>query len=130
LPVENSASALAFFAFLRSFANTWGITIGSTILQNELPRRLPHEVAIQLPQGTDLTYALVPIIRTLPEPLRNQVRRAFAESLKTMWYAMIGISGLGLLSVGALKEVEMQEYKNEVYALKEEQVKENDVVGA
>jgi hypothetical protein len=130
LPVENAASALAFFAFLRSFANTWGITIGSTIIQNELPKRLPREVATQLPQGTDLTYALVPLIRSLPEPLRHEVRRAFADSLRTMWYVMIGVAGLGLLSVALLKEIKMGEHKDETYALKEEPTKESDAVGA
>ncbi|KAJ7636318.1 iron permease [Roridomyces roridus] len=41
LPTSRAASALALFTFTRAFAQTWGLTISSTILQNRLKTNLP-----------------------------------------------------------------------------------------
>jgi len=119
LPVKRTASALAFFTFIRSFANTWGITIGSTILQNELKKNLPVAFVSQFPSGTEIAYAAIPIIRTLPEPLKTQVQTAFADSLKVIWQTMIGVSGLGIISLLFLEEVPMKEFTDEAFGLSE-----------
>ncbi|KAF7362520.1 Iron permease [Mycena venus] len=97
LHVSKNAQALAFFVFLRNFSLVWGITIGGTILQNELHKRLPAEFIAQFPGGTEIAYSIIPVIRTLEEPLRGQVRDAFAQSLKVVWWATTGIAGLGFL---------------------------------
>ena len=65
LDVEHNASALAFFSFVRAFAQTWGITITSTILQNELKKKLPEAFLSQFPQGLEIAYAAIPIIKDL-----------------------------------------------------------------
>ena len=117
LPVEHTAAALAFFAFARSFAQTWGITIASTILQNELKKKLPDDFVSQFPQGLEIAYAAIPLINGLPEPLRFEVRRAFADSLKAIWQPMIGISGAGLLTVLMLREIPMPKVTDEKYGL-------------
>ena len=117
LDVSRSAAALAFFSFCRTFAQTWGITIAATILQNQLNSRLPAAFAAQFPAGVEIAYSAVPVIKTLEEPLRSEVRDAFAESLATIWKVMIGINGLGLLSVFLLKEVPMANYKDDTYGL-------------
>ncbi|GBE86270.1 Efflux pump FUS6 [Sparassis crispa] len=121
LPVERTASALAFFAFLRAFGQTWGITISSTILQNELKRNIPAAFASQFPQGSEIAYSAIPIIPTLPEPLRTEVRVAFASSMATVWKTMIGICGLGFLSVLLLKEIPMLKYTDGTYGLHEQE---------
>ncbi|KAI0701971.1 iron permease [Cytidiella melzeri] len=120
LPVSRNAAALAFFAFVRAFAQTWGITIAGTILQNELAKRLPAAFVSQFPGGSELAYAAIPVIVDLQDPLRTQVREAFAASLSLVWKVMIGISGAGLLSVLMLKEVPMNMEMNEKYGLHEE----------
>ena len=117
LPVERTASALAFFAFLRAFAQTWGIAISSTILQNELKRRLPPDFVALFPDGVEIAYAAIPTIKTLQEPLRGEVGAAFAGSMSIIWKTMIGISGLGLLTVTLLREVPMKEITDERYGL-------------
>ena len=66
-----------------------------------------------------LAYAIIPQISQLPEPLHDQVRNAFAESLKIIWQVMIGISGLGLLTVVLMKEVEMRMDVDSQWALEE-----------
>ena len=57
------------------------------------------------------------MIGTLQEPLRGQVRAAFAESLRVVWQTMIGVSGVGLLSVALMREVPMQKVVDETYGL-------------
>jgi hypothetical protein len=127
LPVSTNATALAFFTFIRSFANTWGITISGTVLQNELKTRLPSAFTSQFPGGVEIAFAAIPVVKTLPEPLKAEVQQAFADSLRVVWYVLIGIAGLGLLSVGLMKEVPMVAHKNEAYALKEDGTKQSDV---
>ncbi|KAH7105175.1 MFS multidrug transporter [Auriculariales sp. MPI-PUGE-AT-0066] len=85
LPVSANARALAFFNFCRSFGQSmqvWGIAIGAT---NELLHRLPEEFTAVLPTGIQVAYAVIPQIKTLPEPLQSAVRTAFAESVATIW---------------------------------------------
>ncbi|KAI0341063.1 iron permease [Trametopsis cervina] len=108
LPYSNNAQALAFFSFVRSFTQTLGIAIGGTILQNSLQKKLPPSFLSQLPPGTTAAYSAIPIIQSLPEPLRTEVRTAFADSLKLLWEIMIGISALGLATVPLMSEVTMR----------------------
>ncbi|TCD71946.1 hypothetical protein EIP91_000078 [Steccherinum ochraceum] len=117
LPIEDAASALAFLAFVRAFAQTWGITIASTVLQNELKSKLPKDFTSLFPQGLEIAYAAIPVIGTLSEPLRTDVRVAFAQSLSIVWKCMIGISGLGLISLTFLKEVKMASNMDDRFAL-------------
>ncbi|KAG6871699.1 hypothetical protein C0995_001181 [Termitomyces sp. Mi166 len=109
LPISRNAHALAFFAFCRSFAGVWGITVGGTILQNELANHLPAQFIASLPQSSiSIAYSAIPRIALLEEPLRTQVRAAFAEGLRVIWYVMIGVSGVGFLSSLLMANVPMQ----------------------
>lgn len=76
---------------------TFGITIGVTVLQNTLKKHLPSELLNTFPKGAEISYAIIPQIPSLPEPLRSEVRSAFAVSIRNIWYVAIGLSGLGLL---------------------------------
>ncbi|KAJ3871631.1 major facilitator superfamily domain-containing protein [Lentinula edodes] len=97
IPVSQSAPALAFFTFLRNFALIWGITIGGTVLQNQLTTRLPSAFLAEFPGGTQIAFEVIPSVRNLPQPLKDEVRHAFAASLQVLWNVLSGISGLGLL---------------------------------
>ena len=113
---------------MRAFAQTWGITISATILQNELKKKLPADFVAQFPGGVEIAYAAIPVIGGLPEPLRTAVRAAFADSMATIWKAMTGICALGLLSVLVLAEVPMPTHKDDKYGLQGEgQVVNGDV---
>jgi hypothetical protein len=86
-------------------------------LQNSLNRRLPTDFIEELSSGVALSYSIIPQIAALPEPLRTQVREAFADGLKLIWQTMIGISGLGLLSVLLMEEVDMKASVDSRWAL-------------
>ncbi|KDE09667.1 hypothetical protein MVLG_00073 [Microbotryum lychnidis-dioicae p1A1 Lamole] len=99
--------AMAFFAFVRSFGQVLGISIGSTILQNELAKNLPEAFLAMFHGNAEIAFPAIPIIPTLAEPIRSQVREAFASSLRVIWLVMIGISGLGLIISFFLRDIEL-----------------------
>ncbi|KAJ7840764.1 iron permease [Mycena leptocephala] len=120
LSVADNANALSFFIFVRSFFQAWGITIGATVLQNQLRVRLPTEFLSSLPQGVEITYAVIPQLSALPQPLKDQVRVAFAKSLDVLWEVLIAVAGLGLLSTLMMKPLPLQEVTDESWGLKQE----------
>ncbi|KAH9918459.1 iron permease [Fomitopsis serialis] len=93
LHVSQNGLASAFFMFLRNFALVGGVTIGGTVLQNELQERLPPAFTAQFPEGTVIAYSTIPAIADLPEPLRTEVREAFAASLEVIWEDLLAIAG-------------------------------------
>ncbi len=103
----------------RVFSQTWGVTISASILQNELRRRLPDEFVNMFPEGVEIAYAAIPVIRDLKEPLKSEVRAAFAASLATVWKAMIGFSAAGFVTVFFMREVPMHKTTDETYGLRE-----------
>jgi hypothetical protein len=81
--------------------------MGTTILQNGLKTQLPASFLSEFPTGAEISYAIIPIVRTLPEPLQGQVRAAFATSISHIWYAVVGLGALGLLSVLPMRNIEL-----------------------
>jgi len=118
LPITETAHALALFTFVRSYAQTWGVTIGGTILQNELKKKLPSSFLAMFPaDGVQISYAVIPTIPDLPEPLRTQVRVAFASSLREIWIVMAALCVAGAACVFGMKEIKMHEVTDEDWGL-------------
>ncbi|KAG8922954.1 hypothetical protein FRC01_013405 [Tulasnella sp. 417] len=121
--ITESAHALALFVFVRvrSYSQTWGVTLGGTILQNELKKKLPQAFLDMFPgEGVEITYAAIPRIGGLAEPLKGQVRDAFAGSLRTVWIAMAAVSVVGFFTVLGMKQLEMHEVTDENWGLEEQ----------
>ncbi|KAL0958478.1 hypothetical protein HGRIS_000617 [Hohenbuehelia grisea] len=121
LPVTLNAPSLAFLLFVRSFATVWGVTIGSTVLQNQLKRRLAL-LTSQLPhasQGGSYAYSIIPIIPNLAPELQVTIRNAFADSLRVFWQVLIGIAGLGALSSLLMKGLPLSTQTDEQWHIKE-----------
>ncbi|KAI8969880.1 iron permease [Trametes punicea] len=121
LPFSNSAHALAFFIFVRCFAQSWGIVVGGTILQNELLRNLPAAFRAQLPQGVQIAYAVIPTISGLEQPLQDEVRAVFAHATRVIWQVMIGVSGMGLLTVLLMREEKLRQDMDQTWGLEEKE---------
>lgn len=83
-------------------------------------KQLPAQYKSTLSQGTSIAYAAIPLLPTIPEPLQTEVRDAFARSLVVLWEVMIGISGLGLLTVLLMKEIEMRTDVDQQWGLEKE----------
>ncbi|OJT01776.1 hypothetical protein TRAPUB_7832 [Trametes pubescens] len=146
LPVSENAHALAFFAFCRSFAGVcplfisitratsrltllqiWGIAIGASVLQNELSRRLPPALLAELGTGVDLSYASIPQIPTLAQPLKDEVRHAFGDSLVVVWQVMLGILGIGFVASLLMRDVPMHGALDDKWALELEADRQNEL---
>ncbi|KAG9076503.1 hypothetical protein FRC06_009474 [Ceratobasidium sp. 370] len=126
LPVSRNASALALFAFVRTFASTYGVAVGSLVLQTELSHRLPMQFSAQFPGGSDLAFAAIPFIAGLEELLRSQVQAAFANALGVLWKVMVGVAGMGLVSTILMKEVEMKTETDDKWAIEQKDVKDEE----
>lgn len=83
----------------------WGVTICGSILQNELIHRLPSDFVAVFPEGTSIAYAVIPLIPTMEQPLKDEVRKAFAGSVSVIWSVLIGIGGMGLVSSLPMKSL-------------------------
>lgn len=59
---------MAFFGFVRSLGQVFGIAVGSTILQNRLAKTLPAEFAAQVGGRGDAAFAAIPTIKDLLRP--------------------------------------------------------------
>lgn len=101
-------------------AQTWGVTISATILQNELKRKLPQAFLQTLDGGVEIAFAVIPALPHLDEPLRTEVREAFAESLATIWRVMAGVCVAGFVAVVLMREVPMPTYTDDQYGLQEQ----------
>lgn len=65
LPPSLAGKALAFLVFIRNFGNILGVTVGSTVLTNELAMKLPEQFISQIPGGVSAAYSAIPIISSL-----------------------------------------------------------------
>ena len=104
-PESSNAAALSLLTFVRNFAQSWGISVGATILQNELQQRLPTSLLATISQGEDYAYNLIPQIPTLEPTLQSEVRLAFADSLQIVWRVLLIFSGVGMASMALMKGI-------------------------
>ncbi|KAF8258823.1 major facilitator superfamily domain-containing protein [Lactarius quietus] len=107
IPVTQSAPAMALYVFSRNFGYIWGVTVGGTILQNELKKKLPASYLAEFPQGVELAFAMIPSIRTLEQPLKDEVRKTFGEALKVVWQAVLGIAIAGFVSSLGMRQLQL-----------------------
>ncbi|KAJ7163070.1 iron permease [Mycena filopes] len=105
IPVEKNAPALAFFVFLRNFALIWGVTVAGSILQNRLSSNLPAAFVEKFPGGSQIALEIIPFIPSLEQPLRDEVRHAFAKAFQVMWFALAGVACFGFLSSFGMKHL-------------------------
>ncbi|KAJ7704931.1 iron permease [Mycena rosella] len=119
LDVSFNSAALSFLLFARTFSQSWGIAIGATVLQNELQNHLPADFIESFVPGQDLTYVAIPLIRSLPEPLRTQVRVTFSNSLRVLWKVMLVLCGAGLLTVFAQQEITLHRNTDPKWGMKD-----------
>ncbi|KAJ7254827.1 iron permease [Mycena rebaudengoi] len=124
LPPNRAAAALSLFSFTRSFFQVrFRLYMGNNNLEhhpNMLKKNLPAEFVAQFPPGFEIAYAAIPYINRLPEPLRAEVRAAFADSMAVIWQVMIGMAGLGLLLSLLMAEVPMTNAVDENFGLVED----------
>ncbi|KAH9929402.1 iron permease [Fomitopsis serialis] len=131
VPSALGCGLLAFSTYFpvlapREWLKVWGVTIGGTVLQNELQKHLPPTFTAHFPEGTVVAYATIPAIADLPEPLRTEVREAFAASLKVIWEVLLAIAGLGFVSSLIMKALPLHAAVDESWTLQQHEGKESN----
>ncbi|TCD64404.1 hypothetical protein EIP91_004120 [Steccherinum ochraceum] len=99
VPVAHTAPALAFYTFTRSFAQTWGITLSATILQNRLAHTLPASFVSLFPDGAEIAVlGLVSALWLKEVPMGDRLDETYGLDVKTEVEA-VQIEGKELSSV-------------------------------
>ncbi|KAH9962019.1 iron permease [Lactifluus volemus] len=119
IPVTQTAPAMALFIFSRNFGCIWGVTVGGTILQNELKKNLPASFLAQFSEGVEIAFATIPVIPTLSSPLRDDVRDTFGDALKVVWQAVLGMSIAGFLFSLGMRQLELHTVIDEDWGRKD-----------
>lgn len=83
--------------------------------------RLPAEFVQQFPEGIAVAYSIIPVIKTLDEPLRTQVHEAFADSLRVVWQVMIGIAGLGFFTSLFMRSLPLHTQVDEQWGMEQQE---------
>ncbi|KAN0107384.1 MFS general substrate transporter [Russula decolorans] len=113
IPVTQTAPAMALYVFSRNFGSIWGVTTGGAIIQNELKNRLPASFLKQFPQGVEIAFETIPIIPSLNQPLKGDVRNTFGIALKVVWQVVLGISIAVMLCNIGMKQLKLHTEINE-----------------
>ncbi|KAI1215016.1 MFS general substrate transporter [Annulohypoxylon truncatum] len=95
----------ATYAF-RSVGGTLGITIASAIYQNVLKTQLSERFG-DLPDAAEEISRIrddLDELKHLPEGWYDGVMASFMEAFRNVWFAMLGLVILGLISVSLLKQ--------------------------
>ena len=126
LPEADAATATGTWAVIRSFGTIWGITISSTIFNNQfshLSSRISDDETRSLLSGGQAyqraTREFLSQLADQPSVLR-QVISVYSESLKLGWQVAIGISALGFLIVWFEKEVRLRTELETQFGLEDE----------
>ncbi|KAI0129202.1 MFS general substrate transporter [Hypoxylon sp. NC0597] len=95
----------ATYAF-RSVGGTVGITVASAIYQNVLKTQLWERFG-DLPGAADEIRRIrddLDELKHLPEGWHDGVIASFMEAFRSVWFTMLGLSILGLISVSLMKQ--------------------------
>lgn len=88
-------------------------------MQSQLVKRLPASVLPPDASKTQIAFALIPSIPTLPAAERDAVRAAFADSLTVAWWIIFGITCVGLVASLAMGNHKMAEKVDKKWQAKE-----------
>jgi hypothetical protein len=104
------AFAVAMFSFFRAFGQSIGVAIGGVTFQNEMKKKLMKYPALA-PMAS--TYAkdaagLVQIIKSMADgPDKENLKTAYADSLKPVWLLICVLSGVALATSVLIKAYDL-----------------------
>ena len=102
LQKRDIATATATFGFTRNLGSAISVVVGGVVFNNEMKSKQP-QLAASLGQQTASAFgggsagANVGLIQSLPDSQKFVARKAFADSLSTMWVLYVAFSAVGLL---------------------------------
>lgn len=99
---EDVGIATSTQVFARSLGTAFGVGLGGVIFQNEWTKLISKDVAKgNIPEEmfipSNLAETAYQVIREFPEPVQETYRWLYSNSLKTVWWVMMGLSLVGFL---------------------------------
>ncbi|EPQ30462.1 uncharacterized protein PFL1_01988 [Pseudozyma flocculosa PF-1] len=111
LPDSELELATATYAFCRSFGSIWGIAVATTIFTSSVARNLekvPEAAQFGLTGRTALGF--VEEIKHLPEPIREPIRRIFADGLQDAMWLFLPLGLIGFISCFFIEELPLPDF--------------------
>ncbi|KAJ4372251.1 hypothetical protein N0V83_004025 [Neocucurbitaria cava] len=102
VPKRDIATATATFGFTRNLGSAISVVVGSVVFNNVMKTKQPQLAATLGPQaasafGGGSAGANVGLIQSLPDNHKAVARKAFADSLSTMWILYVCFAAVGLM---------------------------------
>ena len=99
---EDVGIATSIQVFARSLGTAFGVGLGGVIFQNQWTKLLTKDVAAgKIPETfmipSSLAESAYGVIRKFPGPVQEAYRWLYSDSLKTVWWVMMGLSIVGFL---------------------------------
>ncbi|KAI0007586.1 MFS general substrate transporter [Xylariaceae sp. FL0662B] len=99
---EDVGIATSVQVFARSLGTAFGVGLGGVIFQNEWTKIVQNNVEEKkIPESLAIPSSLAEIaydmIKQFPEPIQEAYRWVYSDSLKTVWWVMMGLSIVGFL---------------------------------
>ncbi|RAR13001.1 major facilitator superfamily transporter [Stemphylium lycopersici] len=102
VPKRDIATATATFGFTRNLGSAISVVVGGVVFNNEMKSK-QSQLASSLGEQTASAFgggsagANVGLIQSLPDSQKLVARKAFTDSLSTMWILYVAFSVVGLL---------------------------------
>lgn len=97
---RNVGIAVVNFHFVRSFGQTFGVTMGGDIFQNKFDEnrtiRFPRLHPDYVVSGRD-AVAFVSVLSSVPDAVRIILQYVYADLLSVIWYVMVPFARIGFL---------------------------------
>lgn len=110
---EDVGIATSVQVFARSLGQAFGVALGAVIFQNEFDRYASQAAATggligngnanMVIHGSQADAAF-DLIKTFPENVQEVYRYVYADSLRTVWYVLTGVSGFAFLVSLAMRD--------------------------
>ncbi|KAL9105950.1 MAG: hypothetical protein Q9227_008943 [Pyrenula ochraceoflavens] len=99
---EDVGIATSIQVFARSLGTAFGVALGGVIFQNEWTKLVSNNVAKnRIPAKMVIPSSLAEIayekVKEFPESVQNAYRWVYSDSMRTVWWVMMGLSIVGLL---------------------------------
>ncbi|TGO49560.1 hypothetical protein BOTNAR_0427g00060 [Botryotinia narcissicola] len=129
LPSSEIASATGAYAFIRSFAFIWGVTIPAIIFNGQFDHYISFisdkSVQNALRGGAAYSNAAGTYIKSLPSGVQAEIVHVYTASLNTVWQVAIAFALLGFILSFCQSHIELKEEVNSDFGLKERDAEVN-----